>query len=448
MPNERARDWRWSKRHRCFVAQTDLPGIFCRKTREGQVDGFVVRTRIVDPARGKPQEIKRVMPGATLGEAQVWLENEAKRIREGGPHGEASPMRFGEFAAQLFEEKLAAGDIRSEAGKRKWADVLVHLVDGSRVGSRPRRGDVDRRPLVVVGFGEFFFPQIRAAHIDAWRVAVASKLIAPAHYSPTTCNGWVAILKVVGRAGVRRFDLTSNPFVGMTPFDTSEHLTYTEEQPNSLTADEASALLAKMRVMFPQHFAMTATAMVTGLRPCTLRPLRRTGADADIKWSEKKLLIRRSQTHGERAMNRTKVKGLRQRIHLPDDLIEILQWHVDTQLDDEQRKSELLFPASNGGFRTPSVLNKPLALVAEEIGLGKKFTQRGLRRAFNDLARDASIAALVTRSISGHLTEAMQDHYSTVRPEEQRAAIAKVIDLVSFRRAGDGNNDVPDAAGG
>ena len=35
----------------------------------------------------------------------------------------------------------------------------------------------------------------------------------------------------------------------------------------------------------------------------------------------------------------------------------------------------------------------------------------------------------MTRSISGHLTERMQDHYSTVRPDEQRASIAKVIDL-------------------
>jgi hypothetical protein len=424
---------------------TDLHGIFHRKTREGETNGFVIRTRIVDPSRRKPQEIKRVMVGKTLGEAQLWLEQETRRVREGLPRGAASKMLFGEFAAQLFDEKLAARDICSEAGKRKWVDVLVHLVEGSRVGRRPRRGTRDKRPLAVVGFGDLYFHEIRAAHLDAWRVEVASKLITPGYYSPTTCNGWLSVLKVVGRAGVRRFELPTNPFTGIATFDTSEHTTYSEEEPNSLTADEASALLAKMRVMFPQHFAMTATAMVTGLRLCTLRPLRRSGEDADIKWEQKKLLIRRSQTHGERVMNRIKVKGVRQRIHLPDQLVEILRWHVDTQLDEEQKASDLLFPASNGGFRTPSVLNKPLALVAKEVGLGKKFTQRGLRRAFNDLARDASVAALVTRSISGHLTEAMQAHYSTVRPDEQRAAIAKVIDLVSIRRANE-SMGAPDAA--
>jgi hypothetical protein len=52
-----------------------------------------------------------------------------------------------------------------------------------------------------------------------------------------------------------------------------------------------------------------------------------------------------------------------------------------------------------------------------------------MRRTFNDLARAAKVEALVTRSISGHLTERMQHHYSTVRPDEQRESIARVIEL-------------------
>jgi hypothetical protein len=71
--------------------------------------------------------------------------------------------------------------------------------------------------------------------------------------------------------------------------------------------------------------------------------------------------------------------------------------------------------------------------VVEEMGLGKRFTQRGLRRTFNDLARTARVDALVTRSISGHLTESMQHHYSTVNADEQRSGIAKVIELTKAR---------------
>jgi len=131
--------------------------------------------------------------------------------------------------------------------------------------------------------------------------------------------------------------------------------------------------------------------------------------------------------------------------------------HIETQLTTpEQRDSELLFPAVNGGFRSPSVLNKPFSDVANEIGLGKRFTQRGLRRTFNDLARTARVDALVTRSISGHLTERMQHHYSTVNSDEQRHGIAKVIELTKAREkrkveasdADDGSGGAPGGAPG
>ena len=49
------------------------------------------------------------------------------------------------------------------------------------------------------------------------------------------------------------------------------------------------------------------------------------------------------------------------------------------------------------------------------ISLNKKFTPRGMRRTFNDLARVANVEALVTKSISGHLTDRMREHYSTVQ---------------------------------
>lgn len=112
----------------------------------------------------------------------------------------------------------------------------------------------------------------------------------------------------------------------------------------------------------------------------------------------------------------------------------VLRWHVDTQLvTPEMQDSDLLFPSVTGKFRSPSVLNGPFADVAETIGLGKHFTQRGLRRTFNDLARAAKVEAIVTRSISGHATERMQEHYSTVHGVEQKAALAKVIHLIEHR---------------
>ena len=39
----------------------------------------------------------------------------------------------------------------------------------------------------------------------------------------------------------------------------------------------------------------------------------------------------------------------------------------------------------------------------------------------------------MTRAISGHATETMQHHYSTVAADEKKLAIAKVIDLAGVR---------------
>jgi hypothetical protein len=78
-----------------------------------------------------------------------------------------------------------------------------------------------------------------------------------------------------------------------------------------------------------------------------------------------------------------------------------------------------------------------------------RFTQRGLRRPFNDLARTARVDALVTRSISGHLTERMQHHYSTVNSDEQRQGIAKVIELTKAREKREASaSDADDGSGG
>jgi hypothetical protein len=68
--------------------------------------------------------------------------------------------------------------------------------------------------------------------------------------------------------------------------------------------------------------------------------------------------------------------------------------------------------------------------VGQLIGLNKTFTPRGMRRTFNDLARLASVEAIVTKSISGHKTDRMREHYSTVSPVEQRESIGRLLRLV------------------
>lgn len=185
-----------------------------------------------------------------------------------------------------------------------------------------------------------------------------------------------------------------------------------------------------MRDEFPQHYAMTYLGFATGLRPSSLRPLRRKGTTPDVLWDEAAILVRRSHTLGEEVMKKTKT-GLRQRINLPPQVLDVLRWHVETQLETpEQIACDLLFPRNDGGFRSESALKKAFAEVGRAIKLKKKFTPRGMRRTFNDLARAAKVESLVTKSISGHLTDRMKEHYSTVSPSEQRESIGRLLGLV------------------
>ena len=97
------------------------------------------------------------------------------------------------------------------------------------------------------------------------------------------------------------------------------------------------------------------------------------------------------------------------------------------------QESDLLFPSETGGFRSPSVLDKPFKDVCKHLSLGKKVTPKAMRRTFQDLARVAAVDGLVQRSICGHLTEEMTERYSSVAQAEVQAALGKVVSLAGYR---------------
>jgi integrase len=405
-----------------------LPGVWERK--EG---GHAVRARAKDGATGHLKEIWKVLPEADAPTALKWLTDETASIRSGRASAPPQQTRFAEFAASLFEHKVRVGDIRSAKGRDKWADILEHLITGT-TGKKAGKH--------VEAFGEMFLDRIHVTHVEAWKGGIA-ELIAAGDYAPTTANGWLSVLRVVLKAAKRQHELRQLATDGVENFDESEHVVYSEEDPNALLPAEVGPFFARLRELHPAHFAMTYLALVTGLRPSSLRPLRRRGAEADVDWEHDRIRVRRSHTMGEEVMRTTKQRR-RYAIDLPEEAMQVLRWHVETQLaTPEQQASDLLFPSTTGGFRAPTVLNKPLADVAAELELGKRFTQCGLRRTFNDLARAAQVGDLVTRSISGHLTERMQHHYSTVSGSEQREALTRVVRLVQPARREDGQDAPP-----
>ena len=325
-------------------------------------------------------------------------------------------VRYAEYVESLRARKLATGKLSTPASRRGWVDT--------------------QQLHIVPAFGECFIDAIKRIDIEEWKATQAQALVSrhggpPTPISPHTVNQRLRVLLSTLRAAVGELDLAYDPTRAVEPLETSD--AFTEEEPNSLTVEELHAFMLHAREMYPQHFAMLALGVATGRRPSELRPLRRTGATPDILWKDGVMLVRQSQTLAG-VVPKTKT-GRRLRIPLPEDLLAILKWHVDGLPAGPMRDSELLFPSTTGGWRSPTCLDKPIRRIANAAGIAKHLSAKFMRRTFQDLGRAAELHDLVVREISGHSTRQMQYHYSSVAATEVRDGLARVVTLAGFRTA-------------
>jgi integrase len=88
-----------------------------------------------------------------------------------------------------------------------------------------------------------------------------------------------------------------------------------------------------------------------------------------------------------------------------------------------------VFSDDAGGLLRKNYLRAPLERVVKKVGIKTRFTVHGFRRTFNNIARQVA-GEIVTRSITGRVTQAMTEHYSHVGREEKLAAARSVVRLV------------------
>lgn len=408
----------WVERWRDVILEPPkMPGVWRRKAA-----GFRIRGRARDPRTGRRREVNKALPDCTSARAAYKaLQKELQDIRDGVATASSSALPlFKDYAATVFERRLAGsgkrGGIKSAKSREKWRDHLNnHLIPA---------------------FGHLYVDRLRYADVEAFKAKMGREKVSRPNpdgegrimvpLSPKTINGWLSTLRSILADAAKEYHLTA-PAIDL--LDTTTHRTYTHEAPNSLVAADVSRFLAAVKRDYPQHYAFVLLGFVTGLRPSSLRPLRRTGKSADIKWDENLLLVRRSHTRHAEVMDATKT-ARDQAIRLPAELVEELRAHVAT-LSPEQLRCGLLFPSAIGGFRSASCLDKPFQRVSKALNLPYSVTPRAMRRTYQDLARAAGVHDVVTRAISGHVTETMQQHYSTASDSEIETALAKVIDIAT-----------------
>jgi integrase len=398
--------------------------------------GCLVRARVKEPTTGKLRELKRVLPSATEAEASRWLEDQRKQARSGTPIGIQQTPCFGTYAISVHENKATRNELSLE-NQDRWKHALRHLIFGIYAEGN------EKRELLVPGFEKVALADIRTKQVEAWKTKVW-ELINAGRYKPSTANGWLAILKTILKQARRDFELAHNAVEGVKLFDVSHHETHTEEDPNALDRGQVVKFVALVRKYYPQHYAMTMFGFATGLRGTNISPIRVRGPQADLTWETGLCYVRRGAGRLGKIYNTTKQKR-RYRITLPPSLLEVLRWHVDTQIPaGPARESDYLFPASNGQPRLATVMNKPFAEVSRQMGLPFALSVHGMRRSYNDMALACGVNNLVTRSVSGHLTEKMQEDYTTVWAPLQRRAIDALMDMMAGKPATETPGELPE----
>jgi hypothetical protein len=73
-------------------------------------------------------------------------------------------------------------------------------------------------------------------------------------------------------------------------------------------------------------------------------------------------------------------------------------------------------------------------------GITERFTPHGLRRTFNDMLRRAKVDPVSCKALTGHVSETMREHYSTVGLDEKRLAVRSVQVLRYLPERGSADN--------
>jgi integrase len=242
-------------------------------------------------------------------------------------------------------------------------------------------------------------------------------------YSRDTVQGWFRVFRTMTRDAMATLELPRDPTLRITlPEDTGD-----VDEANSLSPAQLAAFLTAMRTRYPQHYALVVLLAYTGLRFCHASALHWQD------WEEAGgvLRISRKQVRGKVGPV-TRKKRAPKEYPVEPELAEILKQHRVRLLKEQAPglSKGLMFPSRAGTYRAPNSMDVAWAKCLTEAQIDKRFTIHGLRYTFTDLVRLANVDAVVRRALTGHVTEEMQRHYSTVGLEEKRAAVAGVLRLV------------------
>ena len=373
---------------------------------------YWIRAKVMDPRTGNKKEVTKLLEGVTIQQAAQQRADLVEETKK--PAAEVKKMRVGDYA-------------------RSWLDSKALRLDASTVQTYTDALE----DHILPALGDFYYDQLMSTDVQKWldnemlrgwttdvkgRKDRKKKKVRRS-YSRNSIGVWFCVFRTMTRDAMVALDLPRDPTLRVSlpepPVDHSES--------NSLTPDQLVAFLEAMRASYPQHYALVAILAYTGLRFCHASALRWEdwNEQAGVLWVVRKHFRGKIGTVSRK-------KQAPKEYPVEPELAEILREHRRLLLRTQAKGLEAgwMFPSAEGTLRTPNSLDRAWAKWLQQAKITKRFTVHGLRYTFTDLVRRANVDAVVRRALTGHVTEEMQRHYSTVGLDEKRAAIAGVLRLV------------------
>jgi integrase len=187
---------------------------------------------------------------------------------------------------------------------------------------------------------------------------------------------------------------------------------------NALTPTELDSYLRSWRELYPEHFALIATLVLTGLRWGEATALMWS----DVEAAEQSAALRIRRSHVRGVLRNTTKTGKRRMVPFPAELASLLGDHRRALLATQHAGLDegWVFPNGAGKPRANGSLCDANRRVLKHAKIGKRVTIHGLRRTATDLLRRAAVDPVAAKAIIGHTTDRMREHYSTVNAEETR----------------------------
>jgi integrase len=388
---------------------------------------YWIRAKATDLRTGKKKEVEKLLEGVNLQQAAQMRAELFEAAKNPAPSAKRTRVR--EYA----KDWLASKKLRIDASTAKTYEAALE----KRI--LPSLGDYYYDALTSMDVQKWIDDMTRRGWWSEEKGSKNEKTKKVRRtYTRKAIEVWFRVFRTMTRDAMVALDLPRDPTLRVSLPESA----LDQREPNALSPDQLAAFLAAMKEDFASQYALVALLAFTGLRFCHASALRWDD------WDQKAGVIRVVRKNfrgnvGPVSRKKQAPKEYPVEPELRDILLEHRAALVKKQneklekagvavlpLHETELENPLMFPSRTGTLRTANTLDAAFAKCKEKAGITKRFTVHGLRYTFTDLVRRANVDAVVRRALTGHVTEEMQRHYSTVGLDEKRAAIAGVIRLV------------------